>query len=283
MAKKKMSTQAKILTGLSFATVALFSYQNIYVPNVVLDREAVVFVAKADIPAYTEVEVGMFDAVPVAERSVINGSVRDINSVAGQQISGSLKKGELLSEARLTTEEVPEGELLSEVKITSRLPLEDNDNIRVFVKSQGEGNLFTVEQLFESKKVFTKDTIMGIPEDGSQQTQATEGMQFYLKLNQQEVLKYEEAISTGTIVAVKIIDDEEVAESVTSESQTKLVSDKQPIQEKSNRGTVQYTVKEGENMASVAEKFVTSENSISEMNDGMTKVEAGDTILVPAI
>jgi hypothetical protein len=294
MAKKKMSTQGKILAGLSVATVAMFSYQNIYVPNVVLDKEELVYVARDDIPAYTKVTASMFQAVPQAERSVISGSVTDINSVEGKQLSGSLKAGEQLFETRLTTDEVPEGELLTEVKIESKLPLKDNDNIRIYVKSKDKGNLFTVEELFKSKKVYTKNTVFGIAEDGSQQS-SNSGMEFFLKLTQQEVLKYEEAVSTGQIVAVKVLEDEEVSKNVTSatdtnvevdgdiEADTKLVSDKQPIEDEESRGTVEYTVKDGETMTDIAEKFVTSENEISEMNDGISEVEAGDKVLVPAI
>lgn len=281
-----MSTQGKILSGLTLVTVGLFSYQNIYVPNVVLDKEVLVYVAKSDIPAYTEIDDKMFQAVPIAERSLLSGSVTDISSVIGKQLSGSLKKDEMLFETRLTMDEVPEGELLTEVKITSRLPLEDNDNIRVFVKFQGDGNRFTVKELFTSKKVFTKDTIMGIPEDGSQQTESGTGMEFYLKLDQNEVLQYEEAVSTGTIVAVKLIDDDEVSKSVEpdgSDVQTELVSDRQPVEETAKRGSVEYTVKEGETMKTVADKFVTTENKISELNAGKGELEAGDKILVPAI
>lgn len=294
MAKKKMSVQGKILAGLTVATVAMFSYQNIYVPNVVLDKEKLVYVARDDIQAYTKVTPSMFQAVPVAERSVISGSVTDINSVDGKQLSGSLKAGELLFDTRLTTDEIPEGELLTEVKIESKLPLKDNDNIRIYVKSKDKGNLFTVEELFKSKKVYTKNTVFGIAEDGSQQS-SNSGMEFFLKLTQQEVLKYEEAVSTGTIVAVKVLEDEEVSKNVTSatdtnvdidsdiEADTKLVSDKQPIEDEESRGTVEYTVKDGETMKDIAEKFVTSENEISEMNDGISEVEAGDKVLVPAI
>jgi hypothetical protein len=294
MAKKKMSTQGKILAGLSVATVAMFSYQNIYVPNVVLDKEELVYVARDDIPAYTKVTASMFQAVPQAERSVISGSVTDINSVEGKQLSGSLKAGEQLFETRLTTDTIPEGELLTEVKIESKLPLKDNDNIRIYVKSKDKGNLFTVEELFKSKKVYTKNTVFGIAEDGTQQS-SNSGMEFFLKLTQQEVLKYEEAVSTGQIVAVKVLEDEEVSKNVTSatdtnvevdsdiEADTKLVSDKQPIEDEESRGTVEYTVKDGETMTDIAEKFVTSENEISEMNDGISEVEAGDKVLVPAI
>lgn len=298
MAKKKMSVQGKILAGLTVATVAMFSYQNIYVPNVILDKEKLVYVARDDIPAYTKVSSTMFKPVHVSERSVVKGSVTDINSVDGKQLSGSLKAGELLFETRLTTDEIPEGELLTEVKIESKLPLKDNDNIRIYVKSKDTGNLFTVEELFKSKKVYTKNTIFGIADDGSQQSAET-GMEFFLKLTQQEVLKYEEAVSTGTIVAVKVLDDEEVSKNVTSttdtnidsdsdidgdiEADTKLVSDKQPIEDEESRGTVEYTVKDGETMKDIADKFVTSENEISEMNDGISEVEAGDKVLVPAI
>lgn len=296
MAKKKMSVQGKILAGLTVATVAMFSYQNIYVPNVILDKEKLVYVARDDIPAYTKVNSNMFKPVPVSERSVVKGSVTDINSVNGKQLSGSLKAGELIFETRLTSDEIPEGELLTEVKIESKLPLKDNDNIRIYVKSKDTGNLFTVEELFKSKKVYTKNTIFGIADDGSQQSAET-GMEFFLKLTQQEVLKYEEAVSTGTIVAVKVLDDEEVSKNVTSttdtnvdsdidgdiEADTKLVSDKQPIEDEESRGTVEYTVKDGETMKDIAEKFVTSENEISEMNDGISEVEAGDKVLVPAI
>lgn len=286
MAKKKMSTQGKILSGLGVLTVAMFSYQNIYVPNYVLDNEALVYVARADIPAYTEVKGTMFQAVPVAERSVVSGSITDISSIEGQQLSGALKAGELLFKSRLTTDGIPEGELLTEVKIKSKLPLNDNDNIRIYVKSTGKANVFTIEELFSSKKVYTKNTIFGLTEDGSQQS-SSEGMEFFLKLNQQEVLKYEEAVSTGEIVAVKVLEDKEVAQSAVSapksENQTKLVSDKQPVVSEQKRGAVEYTVKEGETLEDVAEKFVTTENQISEMNDGIGSVQEGDKILVPAI
>lgn len=291
MAKKKMSTQGKILAGLGVATVAMFSYQNIYVPNVVLEKESLVYVARDDIPAYTEVDPSMFQAVPVAERSVVSGSVTDIQSVDGKQLKGSLKAGEMLFDTRLTTDAIPEGDLLTEVKIQSTLPLKDNDNIRLFVKSTDAGNQLVVEELFNSKKVYTKNTIFGIAETGTT-TEAASGMQFYLKLDQEEVLKYEEAISTGEIVAVKLLGDEEVGEAAQAvaptdgtavEKETKLVSDKQPVKNSESRGSVEYTVEAGDTLASIADKFVTTENEINDMNEGIGSVNEGDIILVPAI
>lgn len=288
MSKKGMSTQGKTLTGLLVLTVGLFGYQNIYVPNFVLEKEAIVYVANSDIPAYTELDHTMFQGVSISERSVVPGSVTDINAVAGQKLSGTLKKGELLSTARLTNEGVPEGELLTEVKIESNLPLKDNDNIRIYVKYQDEGNMFTVEELFASKKVFTKNSVFGVVEEQAGQSQG-DGMQFYLKLDQDEVLKYEEAISTGQIIAVKILEDKEVETDgqgtavAADSSQTKLVSDKQPVDREDTRGAEQYTVKEGETLADIAETFFTTEAKIRELNDGLTKVEAGDKIIVPAI
>ncbi|WP_442637642.1 SAF domain-containing protein [Rossellomorea marisflavi] len=285
MAKKKMSTQGKWLTGIMLFAGATFGYQNIYAPNVVMKEEGLVYVARADIPAYTEVDASMFQAVPVQKHSILKGSVTDIAQVQGKQLSGSLKSGEQLFSTRLTTDEVPEGELLTEVKIESKLPVKDNDNIRIFVKSKEKGNLFVVEELFKSKKVYTKSTIFGIPEDGSQQPQSSKGMEFFLKLSQDEVLKYEEAVSTGEIVAVKILGDEEVSKNVraSKSGDTKLVSEKQPKVDESSRGSVEYTVKDGESMKDIADKFVTSEDKISELNDGKTDVKAGDKILVPAI
>lgn len=287
MSKKKMSVQGKVLAGLSLATVVMFSYQNIYVPNVVLEKEKMVYVARDDVSAYTTVTPSMFKAVPVAVNSVVSGSVTDINSIDGQQLSGSLKAGELLFKTRLTTDKVSEGELLTEVKIESKLPLKDNDNIRIYNKYKNKEAQTVVEELFHSKKVYTKNTIFGIAEDGSQQS-SDSGMGFFLKLTQQEVLKYEEAISTGQIVAVKILDAEEVkvsANEVKSDTnaEKKLISDKQPIEVESSRGAVEYTVENGETMEDIADKFVTSKNEISEMNDGITEVKTGDKVLVPAI
>lgn len=293
MSKKGMSKQGKILAGLTVLSVGLFGYQNIYVPNFVLEKEAVVYVAKSDIPAYTEIDHSMFQGVSISERSVVPGSVTDLNTVTGKKLEGTLKKGELLSTARLTTEKVPEGELLTEVKIESNLPLKDNDNIRIYVKYQADGNLFTVEELFKSKKVFTKNTVFGVVEEQAGQSQG-DGMQFYLKLDQDEVLKYEEAISTGQIIAVKILDDSEVETvdentvasanvEADAEDGTKLVSDKQPIQTEDTRGAEQYTVKDGEDLSEIAEKFFTTESKIRELNEGLDSVKAGDKILVPAI
>lgn len=285
MAKKKMSKQGKILTGIMLTAGVMFGYSNIYVPNVVMEKEGLVYVARADIPAYTEVDASMFQAIPISERSIVKGSVTDIGNVQGKQLSGSLKAGEMLFSARLTTDEVPEGELLTEVKIESKLPIKDNDNIRIFVKSKDKGNLFVVEELFKSKKVYTKSTIFGIPEDGSQQPQSSKGMEFFLKLTQDEVLQYEEAVSTGEIVAVKILGDKEVSKNVKTSKvgETKLVSDKQPKVDEASRGSVEYTVKDGETLKDVADKFVTSEEKISEMNDGIETIKDGDKILVPAI
>lgn len=290
MSKKGMSKQGKILAGLTVLSVGLFGYQNVYVPNFVLEKESVVYVAKGDIPAYTEVDHTMFEGVAISERSVLPGSITDINTVSGKKLSGTLKKGELLSEYRLTNDSVPEGELLTEVKIESNIPVSDNDNVRIYVKYQDEGNMFTVEELFKSKKVYTKNTVFGVVEEQAGQTQG-DGMKFYLKLDQKEVLKYEEAISTGQIIAVKILEDKEVeteqadagSVSAPEESQEKLVSDKQPVQTEDTRGAEQYTVKKGEKLSDVAEKFFTNEAKIRELNDGLKTVEAGDKIIVPAI
>lgn len=280
-----MSKHGKILAGLTVLSLGLFGYQNIYVPNFVLEKEAIVYVAKDDIPAYTEVDHTMFSGVSISERSVVPGSVTDLNAVTGKQLSGTLKKGELLSSARLTEEGIPQGELLTEVKIESNLPLKDNDNVRIYVKYQDEGNLFTVEELFGSKKVYTQNTVFGVVEETAGQTQS-DGMKFYLKLDQKEVLKYEEAISTGQIIAVKILEDETIdaPKSASGETEeTKLISDKKPVDTEDTRGAVQYTVKNGEKLSDIADKFVTSESTIRDMNEGLKTIKTGDKILVPAI
>jgi len=285
MAKKGMSKQGKVLAGLTVLSIGLFGYQNIYVPNFVLEKEKVVYVAKDDIPAYSTVDYTMFEGRSISERSVIPGSVTDLNSVTGKKLSGTLKIGELLSSSRLTDDTIEQGALLTEVKIESNLPLKDNDNIRIFVKYQDEGNRFAVEGLFKSKKVYTKNTVFGTVEETAGQTQG-DGMKFYLKLDQDEVLKYEEAISTGQVIAVKILDDSELkAKKIKSDSdtQTKIISDKQPVQSQDDRGTVQYTVKDGETLSDVADKFVTTESKIRELNDGKSSVQSGDKILVPSI
>lgn len=286
MSKRTMSKQAKVLTGLLVLTGGLFSYQNIYVPNFELEQEAVVYVARDTIPAYTEVDASMFQGVTVSAHSVLPGSVTNIQSVSGKQIVGTLQKGELLSNARLTEDENPEGSLLTEVKIESNLPLKDNDNVRLIKKYKGEGGKFIVEELFASKKVYTKNTVFGVVENTAGQPQ--DGMSFYLQLDQDEVFKYEEAISTGQIIAVKILDevDDSVESSVSKENEagtTKLVSDIEPIQTEDSRATVQYVVKDGEDLADIADKFVTTESSLREMNDGISKVKAGDKIFVPAM
>lgn len=280
-----MSKQGKVLAGLTVLSLGLFGYQNIYVPNFVLEKEKVVYVAKDDIPAYSTVDYTMFEGRSISERSVIPGSVTDLNSVTGKKLSGTLKKGELLSSSRLTDDSIEQGALLTEVKIESNLPLKDNDNIRIFVKYQDNGNRFAVEELFKSKKVYTKNSVFGTVEEATGQQQG-DGMKFYLKLDQDEVLKYEEAISTGQVIAVKILDDDEIKTKKAEEnnqSQTKIVSDKQPVKSQDERGTVQYTVKDGETLSDVAEKFVTTEAKIRELNDGKSSIQKGDKILVPSI
>lgn len=287
MAEKKIKKSTITLLSLTTLSVGMFGYSEFIAPKQEQAKQTTVYVANETIPANSKIEAGMFKAVPQEKSYVVQGSVENLNQVVGKYLTGGLNKGELLSDSRITSDSSSEGDLLTEVQITSSIPIANNDNVRLYVKykkgDNGMGN-FSVKELFKSKKVYTNDAstegggLLSAPQT------ATGAKSVYMKLSAEEVLKYEEARSTGEIVMVKILGDEaiqkETANTQTSEEQTELNSDKKA---KDNATLSQYVVKDGENAKEIAEKFSIEKDKLIELNEGKTSYKTGDVILVPSI
>lgn len=286
--KKRQRNLNLTLIGLATASIGMFTYSNVYLPNFAPDKTVNVYVAARDIPAHVKLEKEMFKTIKVDEDSYISGSITNLSQIEGKQLSGKLEQGELLSQERIAVDEQSDGPLIAELSIPTTIPLQNNDTIRVYVQYVENGKV-SVEELFHAKKVIARNQVGGsdisigekVEKAATEAVSASgEGSVVYVRVTDQEAMDYQEAINTGTLYAVKVADVED-EETLSSGSQTSEHQVKEK-QEDKNKGTVAlYEVKEGDTLTSIAKDFMTSEDRIVALNDGKTDFKAGDKIQVP--
>lgn len=288
--KKRQRNLNITLIGLATASVGMFTYSNVYLPNFAPEDTVTVYVATQNIPAHVDLETSMFKPVKISEDSYIPGSVTNMNQIKGKQLSGQLEKGELLSSERFAKENESDGPLIAELTIPTTLPLQNNDTIRVYVQYV-DGKKVSVEELFHAKKVIAKDKIAGdtsvVKKASDKVDDATntavsnsnDGNVVYVRLTDKEAMKYQEAVNTGTLYAVKVADNED--ESTLSSGVA--ISKHEAKTDKDDRGgsVALYEVKEGDTLTSIAKQFMTTEDKIVSLNNGETHFKVGEKINVP--
>lgn len=275
-----------VLLLLVALSVLMFTYSNFIAPK--LEKKSVVnvYVAKENIPTGVELQADMFTPIKVEKDSYIEGSVTRIQDVVGKSLKGQLKAGELLSTYRIQEGKVDgDGPLVAELKISSSLPLSDHDLIRVYVQRK-VGGKNVVEELFHEKRVLSKATLKAKFSLTEQTNKVITGStdpsdngipSIYVRVTDKEALEYLQAVNSGKLYIVKILDEED-KESV---SNGKSVSTYPANIEDEENTTALYEVQEGETISDIADKFKTTEEKIAELNDGKTKFSVGQAIQVP--
>lgn len=277
------------LIGLATASIVMFTYSNIYQPNFAEKELVEVYIAAEDIPADVPLEKDMVMGVKIDKESHIPGTITNVEGVLGKQLQGSLLKGELLSEGRISDEEKSDGPLIAEIQVPTTIPLKNNDSIRVYVQYKAKDSKVKVQELFHEKKVISRDNINDTTL-GQKAVEATEsavgnssdGNVIYVKLTDKEAMDYQEAVTTGTLYVVKIADVEEKTTLSSGERVSKHDANEESKEDKDSKNTVaNYEVKESDDISSIAKKFMTTEAKIAELNDGRTSFDTGDMVNVP--
>lgn len=292
--KKREKNLTITLLGLAAASIGMFAYSNLYVPNVQDDDKAKVYIAAENIPAHVKLEKEMFKSIQVSKNSVINGSVTNLNQVVGKQLDGKLEKGELLFSSRIATkeEEQNDGNLISELLTTTSLPLANNDSIRVYVQYGEKDKNFKVEELFHEKKVVSREKVsdntvtdkvsdaantsfVSTQEDGSDKS-------IFIRLTDEEALKYQEAENTGSIFVVKIVDPENDKSTNNGSLVSERKANKSDKENDADSALARYSVVKGDDIKTIAKKFMTTPEKIADLNNQKTAFNIGDIIYVPA-
>lgn len=288
--KKKQHTLNWILIGLATASVGMFAYSNVYLPKASSEDKVTVYVAKEDIPAKVDLKDGMFKPVKVSKDSYIEGSVTDLKQIKGKQLTGKLEAGELLSVQRISEEVHSDGPLVAELSVNTAIPLKNNDKIRIYVQYVDEDGKLVVEELFHEKRIVSKESLENnasfgqkIEEVANEATRTSNDVNsIFVRLTDKEVVAYQEAVNTGTLYLVKILDeeDQDTLSSGQKVSDRKVKTESTETDDSS--GTVAlYQVQEGDTLSTIAQRFMTTEDRIVALNDGKTEFKVGDTIQVP--
>lgn len=285
--KRRQRNLNLTLLGLATASVGMFAYSNIYLPNFAEEEMVTVYVAKQDIPAKVDLEPSMFKEVKVAEDSYIPGSVTSLKQIEGKQLIGHLESGELLSTQRFADSVESDGPLIAELLIPTSIPLQHNDTIRVYVQYKESGKV-VVKELFHEKKVIAKERI----NEGSSLTKKVEDVTnaavtssnnesvVYVRLTDKEALEYQEAVSTGELYAVKVTHEEDES-TLSSGVKVSKYNAKEKDKVETDGTVASYEVQDGDTVTSIAKKFNTTEERIIALNDERTNFKAGEKIKVP--
>ncbi|MFJ8528568.1 LysM peptidoglycan-binding domain-containing protein [Bacillus sp. NPDC094106] len=265
--------------GLTSLSILMFGYQNFYIANQQDKNNTVIYLAKEDIQAKTEVNANMFTPVHVSKGGLLKGYVTDINQVKGTQLKGGLLKGEPISTQRLEPKEKGKEDKLK-VKIQSEyMPdIKDNDNVKVFVLlTNKHSEKSEVQTLFTNRKV----EVATVSTDATQSPKK----EFYLQLTEEEVKQYYDAQSKGKIIITKMMNvdvsninsdsgynpNSEVAKGASNEES-----------EKDKASVISYQVQDGDTLDKLAIKFKTDTETISKLNGNKKVLNPGDKITVPA-
>lgn len=190
MNKKKSNLLLVVL--LIAVAGGMFAYQNFIMPAQQIAQKTVVFVAKKDIPADTQLKQDMFSAVEVTTDSVISGSIQDMADLEGKRLIGGVLKGEPIMAQRVSDLVDEEGTYYVKVEPDYPVDLREGEVVAVMQKTEN-----TVDTLFKRKNVYSSSQVTSILEGES-----VAG--FYLLLTQEELEKYYLAKDNGGVIMTKI-------------------------------------------------------------------------------
>lgn len=285
--KKKHQGLTITLIFLAIAAVGMFIYSNIYLPNFAPKEMVTIYRAVEDIPAHVDLHANMFKPERIEKRYVPDGAVTDLSVLnETKQLSGKLFKGEILFKNRFADELESEGPLIAELLVPTTMPLQHNDTIRIYTQYINEEGKVVVETLFPEKKVISRDALSKngksfgeVAEEFAREavSSSSDGSVIYVRLTDEEVREYQEALNTGNLFVVKVTSEEDtkVSEKTVSERPAKKGDKKQS-------GEVAfYEVQEGDNLESIANRFMTTPEVLAELNGGNVSLEPGKQIKVP--
>lgn len=283
-ANTKKSTY--IIGALFTTAVGLFGYQNFYMPAQEQQNTSVIYVAATDIPTDTVLSAEMLKPVTVSEKSVLPGSITNVNEAVNKRLTGGILEGEMLFAQRISSELEEEGSFF--VKVEPDYPVDLQDGDHVLVAGQNDsGDLF---ELFSRKQVYSSSRVVNLVEG-----QAATG--FYLLLTEEEMNDYYSAKVNDLVVMTKI---DTVATNKDLENEANKIAPKEvelPKKETSTEETkkeepkkngtagepsnLKYQVQEGETLESIAHELEVPVEELSAVNNGVDSINKGDMINIP--
>lgn len=274
----KMKSKNIYLSGMIGTLViggGLFAYQNVYLAK--QNPEQVIYVAKKDIPAESEITEDMLEAVSIPADGVLPTYVTDKKEIVGKKLLGGLLKSEPLSKSRLTTEENLENQLELKIDYDNDVPLVTGDYINIYVILESNGGEINVQKLFERKMVTVSNTSSA---DGTTSFNS-------LKVSEKEALDYYNAREIGKLVVVKdtsLDGKEDITTQQFDSNSDEVKNAVKPSDESSSEGIsiVTKKIEEGDTLEDLARTYKTDVNTIKKLNNDKSDFNIGDEINLPA-
>lgn len=302
MDSKRYKTSIGIISGLTVLSVGLFGYQNFYYGKKQAENKTLIYVAKADIQAKTKISEDMFKQIEVSKNSTLDTYVTDITDYVGKELKGGLLTGEPLTNVRVANEGSDlESNLSLELQPDYMGEVKADDNVRVYVMlvDRNTGNV-EIKVLFENKKIKqplasqSSSSLVNVAPSQSDDTQ-----KMMIMVTDAQLQDYYKAKETGKIIVSKIgdldlgkiVSDGSVKNEGTENSIDKYDSTSSEA-ENSYRATdnkdnslavMKYVVEDGDTVDTICQKFKTTKDVISKLNNDSVDFKAGDTVVVPAI
>lgn len=190
---------------LATLSVAMFIYQHFFYEESRLKEMSTIYVIASPIDAHDNIEPGDLKEVKIPKQAVVQGMITDLASLkeVPHYAKHSLTKGEILVDSHLTTENLNnEGTLL--VPLTGNYVSEilPGDMVSFYtispVQVENSAPQYTVAKLFQSKKVYSNGRLNTVDAvvDG-------EASQFYIKVTEEEMNAYYQALKTSEIIVAK--------------------------------------------------------------------------------
>ena len=280
MNNKRINKIVYTMLGLTVVSGVMFGYQT-FVLNA-KNEQGVIYVAKKYIPPKTNITKDMFEAVSMPKGGVLSSYVTNLNEINGKELKGGLLQNEPLTKQRLSTSKDLTYNL--EIKLIpdkSSINVGNNDYVNVYVVLKGDNNKIDVQKIFDSKQVIV---------DGSDDKKSAGnqddagGVSYIIKVDEDEALKYYDAVERGKIIFVK---NDKLDTKLTSakdyepNSEIAQSSKKEEPASKDN-ALVTKKVEKGDTLESLALQYKTTTQKIVELNNGKTSFNENDEIILPA-
>ena len=279
MNNKRINKIVYTMLGLTVVSGVMFGYQT-FVLNA-KNEQGVIYVAKKYIPPKTNITKDMFEAVSMPKGGVLSSYVTNLNEINGKELKGGLLQNEPLTKQRLSTSKDLTYNL--EIKLIpdkSSINVGNNDYVNVYVVLKGDNNKIDVQKIFDSKQVIVENSNDKKSANGDDAGEVS----YIIKVNEDEALKYYDAVERGKIIFVK---NDKLDANLTSakdyepNSQTAQNSKKEEPASKDN-ALVTKKVEKGDTLESLALQYKTTTQKIVELNNGKTSFNENDEIILPA-
>lgn len=191
---------------LATLSVAMFIYQHFFYEERRLKDLVSVYIVASPVDAHEVITPGDLKELKIPQQALIDGMVTNLSTLneIPHYTLHSLKKGEILVESQLTTENLHnEGTLLVPLTGNYVSEITAGDMVSFYTLApdiiEDNGHQYSVSKLFSAKKVYANgrlDVVDAIVEGG-------ESSQYYIKVTEEEMNAYYQALKTSEIIVAK--------------------------------------------------------------------------------